>query len=684
MRRFGYLVWSVMLTSASCGWFGGGGERLPSSRDSWVDAILAAEDRRDADDPLLAIALERDDPVVRMFAYRAFGRIGDGNKIALVLNSARRERESALRAEAIYAIGATESSRVLDAVEEFALDPSPVARRAVARAIGRTNSEDAAVRLFELLSDPAAEVRAEAAYGLARRLAADRSLVTERSLPVFKSLAETALRDSDPTVRAATAYALSKVEHATLAPGLAQALSDSDPTVRAFAAQGLQSIDYDAAVRTALIVALSDPEYLVVVEAAKALQRSGALESVIALASQLPSDDSPGHASHQVRASAAKALRSATGDGERPIAVTVLRRPAALETSPSVLADALDSFVALASPDEALAACAKYAAEREAPAAAFLRSRAAAAAAAIAGEVGYPIVKGLLADSDAAVKAAALATLPRFPTYGAETSAALEAALSYPDVAPREAAANAIAEMRLESLAPKLAMTLAESTGPEFIEARLAILKAIGSFQKFTLTNALEIGLDDDEPEVRRVAADQIARVGGLLPQFAYRAPPPAVTVARAGHDFLTGDPRPRVEVVTTQGKFVLEMLVEDAPVHAKVFLERCRRGFYDGLSFHRMVPGFVVQGLDPRGDGYGTGGPSLRAETNEHRYGRGSVGMPDAGKDTGGCQIFVTFRAQPRLDDRYTIFARVVEGMENVERLDIGDRVLYVLAPAE
>jgi cyclophilin family peptidyl-prolyl cis-trans isomerase len=95
-------------------------------------------------------------------------------------------------------------------------------------------------------------------------------------------------------------------------------------------------------------------------------------------------------------------------------------------------------------------------------------------------------------------------------------------------------------------------------------------------------------------------------------------------------------------------------------------------------------VPGFVVQGLDPRGDGYGTGGPSLRAETNEHRYGRGSVGMPDAGKDTGGCQIFVTFRAQPRLDDRYTIFARVVEGMENVERLDIGDRVLYVLAPAE
>jgi cyclophilin family peptidyl-prolyl cis-trans isomerase len=93
-------------------------------------------------------------------------------------------------------------------------------------------------------------------------------------------------------------------------------------------------------------------------------------------------------------------------------------------------------------------------------------------------------------------------------------------------------------------------------------------------------------------------------------------------------------------------------------------------------------VPGFVVQGLDPRGDGYGTGGPSLRAETNEWRYARGIAGMPDAGRDTGGCQLFVTFRPQPRLDDRYTVFARVTSGIEVVERLDVGDRVSYVLMP--
>jgi cyclophilin family peptidyl-prolyl cis-trans isomerase len=186
----------------------------------------------------------------------------------------------------------------------------------------------------------------------------------------------------------------------------------------------------------------------------------------------------------------------------------------------------------------------------------------------------------------------------------------------------------------------------------------------------------LRTALSDPERAVRLATREAIARLGGGIPEFPPLDPPERALAPVAGRDYLTGDALPRVRIETTRGAFVLEVLVDEAPVHATMFLRRCADGFYDGLTFHRMVPGFVVQGLDPRGDGYGTGDVSLRDEIGATRYDRGIVGMPNAGPDTGGCQLFVTFRPQPRLDGRYTVFARVVEGMDVVEQLDVGDRV--------
>jgi cyclophilin family peptidyl-prolyl cis-trans isomerase len=91
-------------------------------------------------------------------------------------------------------------------------------------------------------------------------------------------------------------------------------------------------------------------------------------------------------------------------------------------------------------------------------------------------------------------------------------------------------------------------------------------------------------------------------------------------------------------------------------------------------LTFHRVVSGFVVQGLDPRGDGWGTGGIFLRDEINPVPYLAGTVGMPNAGPDTGGCQIFITHVPAPHLDGRYTVLGRVVDGIDVVDALDLGD----------
>jgi cyclophilin family peptidyl-prolyl cis-trans isomerase len=86
------------------------------------------------------------------------------------------------------------------------------------------------------------------------------------------------------------------------------------------------------------------------------------------------------------------------------------------------------------------------------------------------------------------------------------------------------------------------------------------------------------------------------------------------------------------------------------------------------------VVPNFVVQGGDPRGDGSGDAGFTIPAEVSQHRYAAGYLGIADAGKDTGSCQWFITLSPQPHLDGRYTVFGRVTKGMENVWKIDQGD----------
>jgi cyclophilin family peptidyl-prolyl cis-trans isomerase len=100
------------------------------------------------------------------------------------------------------------------------------------------------------------------------------------------------------------------------------------------------------------------------------------------------------------------------------------------------------------------------------------------------------------------------------------------------------------------------------------------------------------------------------------------------------------------------------------------------RAGYYRDVRFHRVVPNFVAQDGDPRGDGNGGPGYAIRDELNVQRYSRGAVGMALSGPDTGGSQYFLTLSAQPHLDARYTIFARVVEGFAVMDVLVQGDRI--------
>jgi peptidylprolyl isomerase len=135
-------------------------------------------------------------------------------------------------------------------------------------------------------------------------------------------------------------------------------------------------------------------------------------------------------------------------------------------------------------------------------------------------------------------------------------------------------------------------------------------------------------------------------------------------------------DPENTLYMQLTYGRVVIQLRPDLAPNHVKRVKELTRAGFYDGLTFHRVIDGFMAQGGDPRGDG--TGGsdkPNLKAEFSNASFGRGAIGAA-RGEDvnTANSQFFICFADCSFLDGQYTLWGQVVEGMEFVDRLKRGE----------
>ncbi|HEX6893264.1 MAG TPA: peptidylprolyl isomerase, partial [Chryseolinea sp.] len=129
----------------------------------------------------------------------------------------------------------------------------------------------------------------------------------------------------------------------------------------------------------------------------------------------------------------------------------------------------------------------------------------------------------------------------------------------------------------------------------------------------------------------------------------------------------------------TTKGKIIISLYVEDAPGSVANFVSLVNKRYYDDKFFHRVVPNFVVQAGCHRGDGFGSEDYSIRSEFSRRRYSTGSLGMASAGKDTEGTQWFITHSPTPHLDGSYSIFGEVVEGMDVVHSLEVGDKILKI-----
>ncbi len=136
------------------------------------------------------------------------------------------------------------------------------------------------------------------------------------------------------------------------------------------------------------------------------------------------------------------------------------------------------------------------------------------------------------------------------------------------------------------------------------------------------------------------------------------------------------GNERVRIQM-EKGGEILIELYPEDAPNTVDNFLKLVKDGFYDGLTFHRVIPDFVAQGGDPKGDGTGDPGYKIKAEFNKRKHLNGTLSMARSqDPDSAGCQFYICLGPQPHLDGSYTVFGQVVEGMETVMAIQKGDKM--------
>ena len=186
-----------------------------------------------------------------------------------------------------------------------------------------------------------------------------------------------------------------------------------------------------------------------------------------------------------------------------------------------------------------------------------------------------------------------------------------------------------------------------------------------------TACGADETPIADTGPTatVRPVTATPVGQATGAVPtpkSLRFSQPPP-MTIDQNKRYFATID-------IDGKGKVRLELYPKKAPITVNSFVFLARQGFYDGVSFHRVIAGFVAQGGDPTGTGSGGPGYQFVNEISDLRHTRGALSMANSGPNTNGSQFYICLADQPALDGTYSVFGQVVEGMDVVLSIKLRD----------
>jgi cyclophilin family peptidyl-prolyl cis-trans isomerase/HEAT repeat protein len=598
--------------------------------------------------PALIARLGDDELEVRQMAAFALGLVGDRGAVDPLL-LALKAPEAVVRARAAEALGQIGDPRAAPAVAAMVVASLPKDAPQVA-----VRGDDAGS-----VTDPWLEPRL-GLFALTRLKdpkAAESALLLN-GRPRFDWWAAT--------------YTAMRLESPVLKPVLAAAAASSDPFSRSLAARGLGALKDRSAADVALGL-LRDQDEGVVVQSLRALALMGEARAVPAVAGALRSP------SGAVRLEALRALAALPADrGLRERVVAEIGSP-----EPAIRAAALQALARVDREDFALVLSGldpDPVWSVRAALAGALGEMAAAGPGGAATETGTAILLGMLKDEDPRVLPAVLGALRK--ARGADAADTLRRHLEHADVAVRVAAVEGSSALKVPGLAALLSGAYRRALSDPDPDVRLAVVDAWAEAKDTPARSALKAAVSEDPVRVVRAraaaalrdmgeAAPPVAPEQGERPYLDYRA-------AMAPYDPQPEVPvfTPRVFLHTRHGRIEIHLNIVEAPLASASFLDLARRGYFNGLAFHRVVPDFVIQGGDPRGDGNGGPGYLLRCEIGQRPYGRGTVGMALSGKDTGGSQFFVTHVPTPHLEGRYTVLGWVAGGMDAVDKMRQGDLI--------
>src|SRR2546421_411159 len=639
-------------------------------------AVLAAADARRFDASALRDALASSNPAVRRQAALAAGRIGDPAAIDLlipILNDSTPD----VRAAAAFGLGLLKDARaippLLQRVRAVAATEQGTPEQEAVSALAKIGGVEGVRAINDILATGSPTTSAPPVVTTA--LLESWRLGTLAPVSVLVSFADAA----DVGTRWRALYSLARLRATPGAARLVRALGDRDPSIRTVAARGISKALLDSAKlepRAAidgLRPLLSDPDAHIRINALRALAsfRDSTLAPAVV---PLVADRDIG-----------VAVQAETTLG-------VLRGSAALEAlrprlTNSVFALKRQAVIAVAQVDSAagITAAAAIAGDadwrwRSVAAEAFGAARARAR------------LRSQLADPDGRVVAQALQALQRIvPATPPPADSALHnrarTLLAHADPAVRSVAADILSRNPDVDDVDLLVAAYRRAEADPFNDARLSAVSALGAIAAASATGRLRVATKfvgvvprPDVSLVHRLAAVTLSDAreawGAAVPITTSRTLADYREVTRRWLIPALAGTNPHVLLETDRGTLQIELLPAEAPLTVATFLDLVDRHFFDGTRWHRVVPNFVVQDGDPRGDGWGGPGVVIRDEINPTRYDVATVGMGLSGPDTGGSEYFITHSAQPHLDGTYTIFARVVGGGAILDAIGQGDRI--------
>ena len=612
---------------------------------------------------------------VRRRAALAIGRVGSRDGVAPLV-TVLGDPDPEVRQMAAFALGLVGDKSARDPLVAALGDESPLVQGSAAEAlglVGDVGAADAVGRLASqivqsgVLTEPPAE-DADARRDLpasAFRLA----IYALVRLKAYDQLARAVLDPSgQPKVRWwPVAYALQRIDDKRALAALLTLAKEAHPYTRAFAVKGLGGLKDASAVPT-LVGLLSSRDRAVVIETVRALGRIGDAATAPALLKLIQTKDTDA----SVRVEAVGAL----GTIHAP-SVTDFLLDSLTDPSPTLRAAALRA-VAVLDPEQFVAVLSGLDPDRDWS----VRAALASALGVLPPDSGLPRLTSMLGDQDQRVVSAVLNALVtiRAPNVADVLLQRLEA----DDPAVRATAADGLGEIKPANGPQALSNAYRAGQRDLTFTARAAALAALTKYGAAAATPVLRTALADKDWAVRVRAAMLLKQLDPASAADVDRQIRPALATQPADTYQAARVVNPPVSTAayidTDRGTIQIELAVLDAPLTVENFVTLARKGFFNGQSIHRVVSDFVIQTGDPRGDGEGGPGYTIRDELNERPYLRGTVGMAlDPWPDTGGSQFFITHSPQPHLDAKYTVFGRVIAGMEVVDQIQQGDVIRRV-----